>query len=130
MTMPERGLRFTRIPRHARVTQSLMAADGAPWYIAVARPDAPEPLSPSDVVAFLVTPPAAITLKLGAWHAGPLFGVSDAGRDDAPGRTFLNLELVDTNSEDYETRDFTEGPFPPAALRVLPPLGGAGLAAA
>jgi len=86
------------ITRHKRCTQALCQAGGGtePWFIALAMPGAPLRCA-SEVVVFSVTPPAALALHVGTWHAGPLF---TAGGE----RPFYNLELSDTNVSDHETR--------------------------
>ncbi len=118
MRLPERGLRFTRITHHAAVTQCLAAAGDAPWYLAVAPPGAAAPLRAADLVAFAVTPPAALALRVGTWHAGPYFG-GEAPTGGAS-RDFYNLELSDTNVTDHTSFDFGAAQRP-QAFRILPP---------
>jgi ureidoglycolate hydrolase len=97
MRLPNRGLTISRITRHRNVTQVLASAGGLAWIIAVAPPpepdtDAAEPAL-ADIRAFRVPGDAAIMLKRGAWHAGPLFAEPEA--------CFFNLELADTNITDH-----------------------------
>jgi hypothetical protein len=118
MRLPGRGLRFTRITHHAAVTQCLASASGgdAPWYLVVAPPEARAPLQVAQLRAFAVAPPAALALRVGTWHAGPLFhGDAQSGGT----RDFYNLELSDTNVVDHTSHDFSAPQG--CALRVLPP---------
>jgi hypothetical protein len=123
MRLAARGLRFSRITRHVRVSQCLAAAGDAPWYLAVARPGAQPPLAPSDIQAFAVTPPAALALSVGTWHAGPYFGTADDGGAGGGFRDFYNLELSDTNVNDHTSFDFGDdaGAQPRRAFRIVPP---------
>jgi ureidoglycolate lyase len=83
------------ITRHRRVTQCLASADGEPWFLAVAPPDADPSTDPDCVTAFVVPRGTALLLHVGTWHAGP-FSRTDGAR-------FFNLELVDTNDVDHDT---------------------------
>lgn len=124
MRLASRGLRFSRITHHARVTQCLAAAGSAPWYLVCAPPGAQPPLRAEDLVAFAVTPPAALCMRVGTWHAGPFFGSGDAAADaadpSAATRDFYNLELADTNVVDHTNFDFA-AQEPRTAFRILPP---------
>ena len=101
MRLPNRGLVISRITRHRNVTQVLASAGGFPWLIAVAPPpdvdaaDAEPRLE--DIRAFRIPGDAAVMLKVGAWHAGPLFEMPEA--------SFFNLELADTNLTDHWSCD-------------------------
>jgi hypothetical protein len=125
MRLPARGLTFSRITHHARVTQCLAGAGADPWYLAVARPGAAPPLRAADLVCFAVTPPAALAMRAGTWHAGPYFGSDDAAADAADARTafrdFYNLELADTNVTDHTSYDFSSATQGPRAFRIVPP---------
>jgi ureidoglycolate hydrolase len=99
MRLHRRGISFDRLARHERVTQCLGAVDGLPWLIAVAPADVAVPTL-SDIRAFRVPPDCFIALAHGTWHAGPYF--FEERRD------FYNLELVDTNSQDYTVRRLDE----------------------
>jgi ureidoglycolate hydrolase len=104
MRLSSRGLTFSRINRHRNVTQVLASAGGLPWLIAVAPPplaDAPE-AEPAldDIRAFRIPGDAGIMLRLGAWHAGPLFELAE--------QSFFNLELSDTNVTDHWNCDLAK----------------------
>ena len=90
-----RGLVFTKIARHRRVTQCLGALQGKDWFLAVAPPDTTksEPRL-EDIVGFHIPGDHIVKLHLATWHAGPHFVHEDA--------MFLNLENRDTNSHDFE----------------------------
>ena len=99
MRLPNRGMGFDRITRHAQVTQCLASVDGVDWYIAVAAPSEnpdDEP-GPEDITAFHVPGNVAIKLHLGTWHVGPFFTPGDV--------SFFNLELADTNIVDHQNCD-------------------------
>lgn len=99
MRLPNRGMRFDRITRHARVTQCLASVGGADWYIAVAAPSDPpgnEP-APDEIQAFRIPGDMAIKLHLGTWHVGPFFTPEEV--------SFFNLELADTNIVDHQDCD-------------------------
>lgn len=51
-----------------------------------------------DIVAFEITPPAAVSLHVGTWHSGPYFWEEE--------RDFYNLELSDTYVTDHDTHDY------------------------
>ena len=123
MRLPSRGLRVSRITHHARVTQCLAAAGTAPWFLVVAPPGATLPLRQEQLVAFQVTPPAALALHVGTWHAGPFFWSEDAAADatdpSTAHRDFYNLELADTNVVDHTNFDFA-AQAPRTAFRIVP----------
>jgi ureidoglycolate hydrolase len=90
-----RGLVFTKIARHRRVTQCLGALQGKDWFLAVAPPDTSKAAPRlEDIVGFHIPGDQIIKLHLATWHAGPHFVHEDA--------MFLNLENRDTNSADFE----------------------------
>jgi ureidoglycolate hydrolase len=90
-----RGLVFTKIARHRRVTQCLGALQGKDWFLAVAPPDTSKAAPRlEDIVGFHIPGDQIIKLHLATWHAGPHFVHEDA--------MFLNLENRDTNSTDFE----------------------------
>lgn len=101
MQVPERGRCFDQINYHAQVTQCLGAS--APiqdWYLVVSAPtlsleDYP---SESDLSAFRIPHNVFVKLEAGTWHAGPLF--------DGPGMDFYNLELANTNTEDFLVHNY------------------------
>jgi ureidoglycolate hydrolase len=114
MRLANRDLSFSRITRHRNVTQVLASAGGLPWLIAVAPPPAvdlpdAEPAL-DDIRAFRIPGDAAIMLRRGTWHAGPLFETAEA--------SFFNLELSDTNVTDHWTCDLAKRYG--FALRVVP----------
>jgi ureidoglycolate hydrolase len=94
MHLRRRGLVFSKIARHLRVTQCLGALQGKDWFLAVAPPDvtvsAPRL---EDVVGFRIPGDRIVKLHQATWHAGPHFEHEDA--------MFLNLENRDTNSHDF-----------------------------
>ncbi len=99
MTLEARGLAFTAITRHRRVTQCLAAMGGMEWLLAVAPPGDPDDQDhrpdPRAIAAFRIPGSVAVKLHRGTWHAGPYF--------TAPRMDFLNLELSDTNQADHDT---------------------------
>lgn len=88
-----RGLAFSKMARHCRVSQCLGSLQGKDWFMAVAAPTNGD-LQPrlKDITAFRIP---------GTWHAGPHFKHEEC--------LFLNLENKDTN-----TRDFQEVTLPQA----------------
>ncbi|WP_439596772.1 ureidoglycolate lyase [Falsiroseomonas sp.] len=93
MRLPHRPLLIRGITRHLRVTQCLASADGADWFIGLARADAP--LTADAIACFRIPGGTALALHRGTWHAGPFF-VADS-------QAFFNLELSDTNETDHDT---------------------------
>jgi ureidoglycolate hydrolase len=104
MRLPNRGLVINRITRHRQVTQVLGSAGGLPWLLAVAPPPAEDTPDAEpqleDIRAFRIPGDAAIMLRRGAWHAGPLF--------ETPEASFFNLELSDTNVTDHWSCDLAK----------------------
>lgn len=97
-----RGLVFSKMARHRRVSQCLGSLQGKEWYMAFAAPtndDARPRLE--DIAAFRIPGDQIIKLHVGTWHAGPHFKHQEC--------LFLNLENEDTN-----TKDFQEIAFPQA----------------
>lgn len=99
MKLHGRGLVFSQITRHRRVTQCLASVGGAPWFIALAPPgDVHDPEAKprhEDIRAFHIPGDVAIKLHVGTWHAGPFFEEAE--------RSFFNLELADTNAVDHQS---------------------------
>lgn len=102
MSIPHRGLIFTKMARHRRVSQCLGSLQGKDWYMAVAAPtDFADDAHPrlQDITAFRIPGDRIIKLHVGTWHAGPQFVHDEC--------LFVNLENEDTN-----TRDFQDIPMP------------------
>jgi ureidoglycolate hydrolase len=101
MRVPNRGLVIKRITRHRAVTQVLASAGGLPWLLAVAPPppdDTPDAAPAlNSIRAFRIPGDVAVMLRVGTWHAGPLFEPAEA--------SFFNLELSDTNIADHWSCD-------------------------
>ena len=92
-----RGLVFTHMARHRRVSQCLGSLQGKDWYMAVAAPtDFASANGPrlEDVTAFRIPGDRIIKLHVGTWHAGPHFTHEEC--------LFLNLENADTNTRDFQ----------------------------
>jgi len=100
MRLRQRGLRFSRITRHHRVTQCLGSLHGKEWFIAVSQPSPNVAPDWENITAFQIPGDCFIKLNLGTWHAGPYF---EADQID-----FYNLELSDTNIVDHDTCNLLE----------------------
>lgn len=90
-----RGLTFSKIARHLRVSQCLGSLQGKEWFMAVAAPtngDTRPRLE--DIAAFRIPGDRIIKLHVGTWHAGPHFKHEEC--------LFLNLENEDTNTRDFQ----------------------------
>ena len=90
-----RGLTFSKMARHRRVSQCLGSLQGKEWFMAVATPtnnDSQPRLE--DITAFLIPGDRVIKLHVGTWHAGPHFKHEEC--------LFLNLENEDTNTRDFQ----------------------------
>jgi ureidoglycolate hydrolase len=90
-----RGLTFSKMARHRRVSQCLGSLQGKEWFMAVAAPtnnDSQPRLE--DIAAFLIPGDRIIKLHVGTWHAGPHFKHEEC--------LFLNLENKDTNTRDFQ----------------------------
>ena len=90
-----RGLTFSKMARHRRVSQRLGSLQGKEWFMAVATPtnnDSQPRLE--DIAAFLIPGDRIIKLHVGTWHAGPHFKHEEC--------LFLNLENEDTNTRDFQ----------------------------
>jgi ureidoglycolate hydrolase len=90
-----RGLTFSKMARHRRVSQCLGSLQGKDWFMAVAVPtnnDSQPRLA--DITAFLIPGDRIIKLHVGTWHAGPHFMHEEC--------LFLNLENEDTNTQDFQ----------------------------
>ncbi|MPZ40801.1 MAG: Ureidoglycolate hydrolase [Rhizobiales bacterium] len=93
----KRGLIFTILARHRRVSQCLGALQGKEWFIAVAAPtDFADDAHPrlDQVTAFRIPGDRIIKLHVGIWHAGPHFIHDEC--------MFLSLENTDTNTSDFQ----------------------------
>ena len=90
-----RGLTFSKMARHRRVSQCLGSLQGKEWYMAVAAPtnDDSRPRL-EDIAAFRIPGDSIIKLHVGTWHAGPHFKHQEC--------LFLNLENEDTNTRDFQ----------------------------
>lgn len=88
------GLKFHSLARHQQCTQCLGSLGGKEWFMAVAPASAPEKIYLEQIAAFRITGNCFIKLNAGTWHAGPLF--------EEEFIDFYNLELHDTNINDYE----------------------------
>eukprot|EP00977_Amphora_coffeiformis_P007620 scaffold1684_cov214-Amphora_coffeaeformis.AAC.4 len=96
-----RPLRVNCITRHNHVTQCLGALGNTEdFYLVVHRPDVP--LSLQGLKAFRIPSRHFVKLQKGTWHVGPLWTGSDSDR------TFVNLELADTNVVDHDMVPFCE----------------------
>jgi ureidoglycolate hydrolase len=95
MQLQHRGLTFSKMARHRRVTQCLGSLTGEEWFISVAPPgDLSDEARPrtEEITAFRIPPGHLIKLHCATWHAGP--HVAGAGG------LFFNLENEDTNTGD------------------------------
>jgi ureidoglycolate hydrolase len=100
MAQKKRGLVFTQLARHRRVSQCLGAMQGKEWFIAVAPPnDLADGTKPdlARIAAFRIPGDCVIKLHLATWHAGPHFVHDEC--------LFFNLENLDTNKRDFDTSD-------------------------
>lgn len=100
MHLKDRGLVFTKMGRHRRVTQCLGSLGGKEWFLGFARPgDLSDTAQPAleDVVAFRIPGDRIIKMHIGTWHAGPHFTHDEC--------LFLNLENEDTNRHDFQVAD-------------------------
>jgi ureidoglycolate hydrolase len=88
-----RGLAFSKMARHLKVSQCLGSLEGKDWFIAVAAPSQSESVALSNIAAFRIPGDRIIKLHVGTWHAGPHFTHDEC--------LFLNLENIDTNSQDF-----------------------------
>ncbi len=96
MRLQKTGLRFDHIARHVQCTQCLGAIGATDWLMGVAPPSPDPKPSVKDIVAFRIPGNCFIKLNMGTWHAGPLFDVAES-------MDFYNLELSDTNINDFDT---------------------------
>jgi ureidoglycolate hydrolase len=90
-----RGLTFSKMARHRKVSQCLGSLQGKEWYMAVAAPTN-EDSHPrlEDITVFRIPGDRIIKLHVGTWHAGPHFKHNEC--------LFLNLENEDTNTRDFQ----------------------------
>jgi ureidoglycolate hydrolase len=94
----KRGLTFTLLARHRRVSQCLGSLQGKEWFLAVAAPtDFADDAHPrlDQVTAFRIPGDRIIKLHVGTWHAGPHFVHDEC--------LFVNLENTDTNTRDFQS---------------------------
>ena len=96
MRLRKTGSRFHHIARHVQCTQCLGAIAATDWLMGVAPPSPDAKPTVKDIVAFRIPGNCFIKLHLGSWHAGPLF-------DNPDSIDFYNLELSDTNINDFDT---------------------------
>ena len=94
MRLGKVGIKFHSFARHQKCTQCLGSLGGKEWFMAVAPAASPDRINLEQIAAFRISGNCFIKLDLGTWHAGPLF--EDEFID------FYNLELHDTNINDYE----------------------------
>jgi ureidoglycolate hydrolase len=96
----KRGLIFTKIARHRRVSQCLGSLQGKEWFIAVAPPtDFADDALPrlEDITAFRIPGDRIIKIHVGTWHAGPHFVHEEC--------MFASYENTDTNTRDFHIID-------------------------
>jgi ureidoglycolate hydrolase len=98
MHLTQRGRKFDSVNRHVLCTQCLGSLEGKDWFIAVAPPSGENDPDLSQLTAFRIPGNCFINLYPGTWHAGPYF--------DYDYVDFYNLELSDTNINDFTTYDF------------------------
>lgn len=94
MRLHKVGIKFHSFARHVKCTQCLGSIGGKEWFMAVAPPSPPDRINLEQIAAFRISGDCFLKLNVGTWHAGPLF--ADEFID------FYNLELHDTNINDYE----------------------------
>jgi ureidoglycolate hydrolase len=101
MKLPMRGLRFTQLGRHRRVTQCLGALQGKEWFMAFAPPgeDMSDDARPrlEDIAVFRIPGDCVVKMHVATWHAGPHFTHEEC--------LFFNLENLDTNHRDFHAVD-------------------------
>lgn len=100
MHLKNTGRKFKQISRHLLCTQCLGSLEGKDWLMAVAPPSNNNKPNLDQLKAFKIPGNCFINLKVGTWHAGPLF--------DYDFVDFYNLELSDTNQADFHTYDFVK----------------------
>ena len=94
MHQQHRGMIFSKMARHRRVSQCLGSLQGKHWFMAVAAPTKNDAPRLEDVAAFRIPGDRIIKLHVGTWHAGPHFTHEEC--------LFLNLENEDTNTIDFQ----------------------------
>lgn len=96
-----RPLHADRITRHNHVTQCLGALGADEWfYLMVHAPTPDRKIQLHQLQAFAIPPRHFVKLHVGTWHVGPMWSGTDLDR------TFINLELSDTNEVDHDTVEF------------------------
>jgi len=96
MQLAKRGLRFSNLARHRRVSQCLGSLQGKEWFMAFAPPsDLSDEGRPDldKIAAFRIPGDCVIKLHVATWHAGPQFTHDEC--------LFFNLENLDTNKRDF-----------------------------
>lgn len=90
-----RGLMFSKMARHRRVSQCLGSLQRKEWFMAVAEPTKND-TGPrlEDIAAFRIPGDRIIKLHVATWHAGPHFRHEEC--------LFLNFENEDTNTQDFQ----------------------------
>lgn len=90
-----RGIAFSKMARHLRVSQCLGSLQGKDWYMTVAAPTSGDSRPRIEgIAAFRIPGDRIIKLHIGTWHAGPHFKHQEC--------LFLNLENEDTNTRDFQ----------------------------
>jgi 2-polyprenyl-6-methoxyphenol hydroxylase-like FAD-dependent oxidoreductase/ureidoglycolate hydrolase len=94
-----RPMRASQITRHRQVTQCLGALGTTEdFYLVVHEPG--DHLGIKGLQAMRIPPRHFVKLHVGTWHVGPMWTGDDLDR------TFMNLELADTNVTDHDTVEF------------------------
>lgn len=96
MQLSKRGLRFSNLARHRRVSQCLGSLQGKEWFMGFAPPSDPSEEARPDLdklAAFRIPGDCVVKLHVGTWHAGPQFTHDEC--------LFFNLENMDTNKRDF-----------------------------
>ncbi len=103
----KRGLIFTKLARHQKVSQCLGSLHGKEWFLAMAEATKPggDFPGPEQITAFRIPGDRIIKIHTGVWHAGPHFVHDEC--------MFMSLENVDTNMTDFDILTM------PAECRIL-----------
>lgn len=100
MRLHYKGYKINTLTRHVQCTQCLGSLAGKDWFIAVAPPTNTASPALEEIAAFQIPGNCFIKLNVGTWHAGPYF--------DDEFVDFYNLELTDTNINDYDIYNFSK----------------------